>query len=380
MTILFATWAALILSIFFILYTYAIYPAVLYLYTRNMREPIEESKGSEASFRSLPSISIVTAVYNGESHLQKKLNNILNEVEYPRESIEWIIVDDGSTDGTADFLEKIEHDTIRVYTQPTRQGKPSALNVGVSHAKHELIVFCDIRQQVSSQAFHILASYFADPRVGAVSGMLEMDSTKGPGLYWKYERFIRLAESRMGSCVGATGALFAIRKETYEPLPKDCLLDDVYTPMQIACKGYAIHLAKDAKLYDQEADVGNEFARKVRTLSGNFQLLFDLPGLLSPRRNPLFFSFFSHKIMRLLCPYALLICFITSLYLAWLSGPFSWFLGFLVGGQVICYGLALWEGLTGKGGRLGRVGNTFVVLNAAAVVGAWRAITRNWRW
>src|SRR5690606_22223445 len=125
------------------------------------------------------------------------------------------------------------------------------------------------------------------------------------GVYWKYEAFIRKHESRVDSLVGATGALYAIRRALFRPLPDDSLVGDLFTPLQIALRGYRVVFEPEARIYDVEAAPGDEFARKARTLAGNFQLLHHLPRVFDPLRNRLFAQFASHKLMRLACPFAL---------------------------------------------------------------------------
>jgi cellulose synthase/poly-beta-1,6-N-acetylglucosamine synthase-like glycosyltransferase len=136
------------------------------------------------------------------------------------------------------------------------------------------------------------------------------------GLYWRYEKALRSMESEIHSIAGATGAIYAIRRELYEELPEDTILDDVLTPMRIVFKGKRTVFEARAKAYDGVACCPRaEYGRKVRTLCGNYQLLRALPMALSPWRNPIFVQFVSHKAGRLLVPWALLALFITNLFM-----------------------------------------------------------------
>jgi biofilm PGA synthesis N-glycosyltransferase PgaC len=240
--------------------------------------------------------------------------------------------------------------------------------------------FCDARQRVAPDALRALCSCLADPTVGAVSGELSIGDARGPGMYWRYEKAIRAAEGRLGSVPGATGARFAIRRRLWRALPPDCLLDDVFTPMQIMLRGYRVGFEPSARVFDEEVDLGGEFNRKARTLAGNFQLLRELPELLDPRRNRIFVQFLSHKLLRLACPYALVTLLGSNLVLvATLAPPWPFYVATLAG-QLGLYSLAGFEAATGHGGQLGRVGHTFVVLNLAAAAGLWRYLKGDFSW
>jgi hypothetical protein len=181
--------------------------------------------------------------------------------------------------------------------------------------------------------------------------------------------------------VGATGALYAIRRHLFKELPRGTLLDDVYTPLQIVLEGYRVLFQPEARVYDEEADVGAEFSRKARTLAGNFQLLEQLPAILNPVRNRVFLQYVSHKLLRLVCPYALAGLLGANIVLV-LTGAPGWPLyAATLGGQLAGYGLALKGALQGEGaGRLGRLSYTFVTLNLAAVEGLRRYLAGELSW
>ena len=185
------------------------------------------------------------------------------------------------------------------------------------------------------------------------------------GTYWTYEKWIRKAESRNGSVVGATGAIYAIRKGLYQKLPEETLLDDVLTPLSIVMQGYRVVYEGRAEAYDRvSANVQQEWRRKVRTLVGNWQLLRLKPALLSPAANPVLFRFLSHKIMRLLVPFLLMLAFEANLFLP--RFPYPLFLA----AQITCYAAAaaaaVFPGL--RHIRLFNLLYFFCVLNAAAAV------------
>jgi cellulose synthase/poly-beta-1,6-N-acetylglucosamine synthase-like glycosyltransferase len=353
-------------------YTYAGYPAGIAALARLRGRP--PRKGPYE-----PTVSVVMAAGNEERVIGRKLDNLL-ALDYPREKLQIIVVSDGSTDRTDAIVRGYEDRGVLLERVATRSGKPTAINRGVRRATGEVLLFCDARQRVDGAALRELTSCFADPEVGAVSGELYLGAERGPGLYWRYEKVIRQSEGLVDSVAGATGALFAVRRSLFEELPADCLLDDVFTPMQIMLRGYRVAFEPAARVFDEEADLKGEFARKARTLAGNFQVVRELPGLIDPRRNRIFLQFLSHKLLRLACPYALAGLLGSNLVLVVTGAP-PWPLYVAtLAGQLGLYGAAALEALTGRAGKVGRLGHTFVVLNLAAVAGLWRYLRGDLSW
>jgi cellulose synthase/poly-beta-1,6-N-acetylglucosamine synthase-like glycosyltransferase len=292
-------------------------------------------------------------------------------LDYPANLYDVVVVSDGSTDRTEVLLREIDDTRLRIVLNQLSRGKASGLNDGIAMSQGELVMFTDARQKVEPGALRILAENFADPEVGCVSGELMLgdlesgEAAEGVSLYWRVEKKVRELEAASGSVVGATGALYAVRRELLTTLPEGTILDDVFIPLQVAAQGKRVVFEPRARAWDRaDLGAGREFSRKVRTLSGNYQLLQLAPWILS-RRNPIRFEFVSHKLLRLVIPFALVIVFVTS---ALLPGTFyraSWFL------QVAFYGMSLVALLRLNLGLLSRGANaalTFVVLNTAAVV------------
>jgi cellulose synthase/poly-beta-1,6-N-acetylglucosamine synthase-like glycosyltransferase len=158
--------------------------------------------------------------------------------------------------------------------------------------------------------------------VGAASGELllldeaEQEAKTDVGLYWRYEKALRSMESEIHSVAGATGAIYAIRRELFQPLPEDTLVDDMVTPLRIVLAGKRAVFDPQAKAYDTVACCPTaEYGRKVRTLTGNYQLMAQLPQLFLPWKNPIFIQFLSHKVARLLVPHAMMAMFVTNLFM-----------------------------------------------------------------
>ena len=360
------------ISIAAILYTYIGYPVVVWLLGRLRNLKVSKSAVT-------PRVSVVIACHNEASNIEARIKNLL-ESDYPARLLEIVIISDGSTDFTADIARRYASNRVHVFAYDEQRGKATALNVGAEIASGEIIIFADARQWFEPDAIKELASNFADARVGAVSGELLLDGGanatvgEGVGLYWKYEKWIRKSESRFNSVIGATGAVYAIRRKLWQPLPKETILDDVYTPMQIALAGSRIVFDEKARAHDRATDsASREFSRKVRTLTGNYQLCQLMPRLLLPT-NALLFQFYSHKLMRLAAPIFFLILLAANLAIVALpsSATNTLFYEASLAAQIIFYASVLAGGYLLKHKRKVRLLNfayVFSVMNAAALVG-----------
>ena len=354
-------------SITAILYTYLGYPLLVWLGARCRRRTVRKAAAT-------PKVSVIIACHNEARHIEARLRNLLAS-DYPTEQLEVIVVSDGSTDLTAEIARRFASHRVRVFAYEQQQGKATALNVGVEMATGDIIVFADARQRFEARAIRELVANFVDSTVGAVSGELLLDGAGGVGesvgLYWKYEKWIRKSESRLGSVVGATGAIYAIRKSLWQPLPPMTILDDVYTPMQIAMAGHRVVFEEAARAYDQASgSARREFARKARTLTGNYQLCQLMPRLLVPT-SMLLLQFYSHKLMRLAAPIFLLLLFAVNV--AIITSPnAALFYSATLAAQLMFYACVAAGAALLKRQRKVRLLNfayVFSVMNAAALVG-----------
>ena len=359
-------------------YSYLGYPAWLWLRSRWSPRPVRRGFVESPA---APAVSALMVVRNEEAVIARKLENLLT-LDYPQAKLEVVVVSDGSSDRTPAILADYARDSglridarprVRTLLKPVSQGKAAGLNDAIKLATGEVLLFTDARQHIESGALRLLIENFADLDVGAVSGELMLgdpasgETGKGMGLYWRIEKKIRELESASGSVAGATGALYCARRSLLDasPLPEGTILDDVLLPMQIVRKGFRVIFDARARAWDSP-DLGEsrEFSRKVRTLSGNYQLLQLAPWLLRSE-NAIRFEFTSHKLSRLAVPFALLALLIASMFL-----PQPLYRAAL-GAQLAFYALSLaaLAGVnTGPLSRIADPARTFVVLNSAALV------------
>src|SRR6476469_5324939 len=291
--------------LFLVFHTYVGYPLLLAIWSLKKHRPIVRTYGT-------PRVTILIAAWNEERHIAARIENCFHQV-YPPEMLQILVVSDGSTDKTSAIVKSFGLDRVSLVELETRMGKAVALNVGVAAAQGEIIVFADARQSFSMTTVRELVANFADACVGAVSGELIVESdargaaAEGVGLYWTIEKWIRRHEAAIDSIVGATGAIYAIRRELFEALPPGTILDDLLTPMRIAMRGFRVVFEGRALAFDRVAqDYSNAFKRQVRTLAGNYQAMSLCPRLMKPWGNRLFLQFVSHKVYRLLAPLALM--------------------------------------------------------------------------
>jgi cellulose synthase/poly-beta-1,6-N-acetylglucosamine synthase-like glycosyltransferase len=299
---------------------------------------------------------------NEAGNVLPKMRNC-QELDYPPGRLQVIVSLDAPTDATSERLRDFAPRGVEIVSSPVRRGKAAAVNSGVAVATGEILVFGDAGQRLEPNALRELVANFADESVGAVSGALILlnehgrEACDGAGAYWRYEKALRAMESEIHSVPGATGAIYAVRRSLFAPLPVGTILDDVVVPMRIVLGGHRAIFDPAARAYDAVSDSAEcEYRRKRRTLTGNYQLLAEMPELLSCRRNPIFVQFISHKAGRLLVPYCLAALLVSNLFLmhgAYLAA---------FAGQVLFYCLAV----------LGRL-----IPNRAAIL-PYRFVLMNW--
>lgn len=306
-------------------YTYFVYPLILFVCyaLAQLRTDLRyllarrDRRVSALDAEELPGVTFVIAAYNEEENLRQKIAN-LREVDYPTGKLQIVIVSDGSTDATNEILNSVSDAHFEIVELPQRGGKASALNVAVSRAYHDLLVFSDASTLFAPDAVRKLVRHFADSSVGAVCGALRFqanaESQQTEGVYWKYESMIRLMEGRLGATLTASGAIYALRRDAWLPLAPGTVLDDFVVPVNARQQGYRVLYDPEAVALDfAPASIKGEFARRVRLAVGSFRSLGEflrarLPGFTR-------FAFFSHKLMRWIVPQLLLGVLVSNIFL-----------------------------------------------------------------
>ena len=325
-------------------YVYAGYPAVALLRARlrprtvaraveRRYHPATIPFADRRNHALAPRVSIVVVAYNEAASIEARIENLL-ALDYPLNRLEIIVGSDGSTDNTVELASRYQPFGVRVHALNRRCGKPAVLNALVPQTSGEIVLFADARQRFEPATLRALVANFADPAVGAVSGELMLEAAEGTAnaghgaaMYWRYEKMIRSAESRVDSTVGATGAIYAIRRSLFAPIPEDTLLDDVVIPLRIVRQGYRVVFEPGARAFDRmSATAAQEFGRKARTIAGTFQLFSRERWLFNPRRNRLWFATMSHKGIRLLLP-VLHAGALAANLMAAAAWPYQWLLG-----------------------------------------------------
>ena len=350
-----------ICSVAGILYVLLGYPMLVAVWARLFPKPVFKQFHPR-------SVSVVIPVRNGARWVERKIESLLGS-DYPGHLIEIIFVSDGSTDDTERIVAGYGDPRVRLLRLPAG-GKATAVSKGIEAVSSEIVAFTDARQEIDANALRHMIACFADPSVGVVTGELYIrkghnSQENNTGLYWRYEKAIRKNLSQIDALLGATGSIYAMRRELAGPIPPDTLLDDVYLPFTAAFKGFRIYFEEHAKAYDYPTPLHSEFWRKLRTQAGVYQTLMHFPGLLWPG-NRKFVHFLSHKIGRLLLPFAMIAIAISSFGL-----PHPWRESAILL-QLAFYGLALIDPLIPERAWLKRGSSlvrTFVVLVAAALSG-----------
>jgi cellulose synthase/poly-beta-1,6-N-acetylglucosamine synthase-like glycosyltransferase len=268
------------LSLFGILYPYVGYPAVLWVLGHFFGGPHSKRK-RDSQFH--PSVSIIVPVCNEEARIERKIANTA-ALRYPADRLQVLFVSDGSTDGTVELFRRQAPSTMTIIQLQARRGKASALNAGLEHATHDIIVFSDAAIDLHPDALRNIVQSFRDPRIGCVSGEDRIAESGGEGWYGRYELLVRRLESKVHSIVGASGSFYAQRRELCRPF-KEGLAPDFLSVIRTVEAGYRAVSDPDAiggmtSLKDSKL----EFERKIRTLIRGMTTLFSHTHVLNPLR------------------------------------------------------------------------------------------------
>ena len=314
---------------FIVFYAYIGYGILLFFLIR-IKRLFSGSKEKNLNLNYEPEVTLFIAAFNERDYVAKKVENSL-ELDYPEEKLHMFWVTDGSDDGTPDLLR--QYKGMEIHHLPERNGKIGAMNRGMKLVETPIVVFCDANTMLGKESIRRIIHLFRNPNVGCVSGekrIFNKDKDTaagaGEGLYWKYESTLKKWDAELYSVVGAAGELFAIRRELYQEVESDTLLDDFIISLRIAQKGYTIQYDPEAYAIETaSANVKEELKRKIRISAGGIQSVIRLRSLLNIfRYGTLSFQYISHRVLRwTLAPLSLLLMLIIGFYLALKTGIFD---------------------------------------------------------
>ena len=348
-----------------VVYPYAGYPALLWVWGCLVGRGWKPESEAPAIY---PSITMIIPACNEEKRIERKIENTA-ALRYPSDRLQVLFVSDGSTDRTVELIQKQAHAMMTLIERPVRQGKAAALNAGLVHATHEILVFTDAAIELEPDALRNIVQGFRDPAIGCISGEDKIPESGGEAWYGRYELLVRRLESKVHSIVGASGSFYAQRRKLCDPFTEG-MAPDFLSVLRTVEKGFrAVSEPGAVGTMTSVKDPKQEFERKVRTLIRGMAALFSYARVL----NPVCFGVFavemlSHKLLRWSVPFFLITALFSSVML--FESPLFLLCAVL---QIGFYLVALaafsgWRVV--RQSLLGKVALYFTMVNAAILV-AW---------
>lgn len=299
-------------SLAVVVYVYAVFPVIVLVRAKLRKRPYSQRDIT-------PSASLIIVAHNESQGIAARLENLLS-LDYPRDKVELIVASDGSADATETIVAEYAPRGIRLLAFP-RQGKIAALNAAVAQTQGEVLVFSDANSRFVRDALRALVRPLADPTVGGVVGDQryagpKAGSSVGEHRYWDFDRKLKQWQSEAGNVVSATGAIYAIRRRLFQPLPPG-VTDDFTISTGVIAQGYRLVFCPGAVAYEPAGNGRDEFWRKVRIANRGLRAVCLRRALLDPRRTGFYaLDLLSHKLLRRLTIYPLLLVLGTSAALA----------------------------------------------------------------
>jgi len=303
-----------IISCAVIAYTYAGYPALAYVLSRIFGRPARRADIT-------PKVSVIIAARNEERDIAAKIENAL-ALDYPKEKLEIIVASDSSTDRTDEIVRSYESRGVLLHRQTVRLGKSAAQNQAVRVSSGEILVFSDATTKWHADSVQRIVRSFADPEVGCVAGqLLYADPTasavgRGCSAYWSWEKQIRQSESRLGSLIGVSGCLYAVRRSCHRRLAGD-MIDDFVIASEIHLQGLRTVYEPEALAIEHtNRRAVEEFRMRVRVIEQTMSAFHRYRWLLSLRQRMFAFQLISHKVLRYTIPLFLMTAYASNFLVA----------------------------------------------------------------
>lgn len=360
------------LIIFIIFYTYAGYSLFILLLSLFINRPIKKKEV-------YPRVTFLITAYNEEHSIAAKLKNTLH-LDYPVEKLEVVVASDGSTDSTDTVVKQFHDQGVILKRVEGRVGKTETQNQTVAKATGDIIIFSDATTSYKEDAIRKIVRNYADPQVGAVSGRYEYINPTGAAvglgtvLFWKYENLIKRLQTRIQTITGCCGCIYSVRRDLYEPLPRD-IISDLVEPLKILEKGFRISFEPEAVAYEETTETSKEeFGMRVRVISRGMNGLWYMRNLFNPfKYGFISFQLFSHKVLRWMIPFMLPLLLISNFFLI---GKLFYNLCFIV--QILFYlgaGVGYLLDRSGKKAKLLALPLYYCVVNAASITAFFRTLT-----
>jgi cellulose synthase/poly-beta-1,6-N-acetylglucosamine synthase-like glycosyltransferase len=321
-----------------------------------------------------PSVSLLISAYNEEKVIEDKILNSLS-LNYPKELLEIVILSDGSEDNTDDIVSHYKKDGVLLRRYEGRIGKTACLNDAVSMCKSEIVIFSDANSRYDKDAVLHLVKHFVDSKIGLVTGHTIYNSknskevSKSIKFYSKIEKITKKYESAISSCVGADGAIFAIRRKLYRKL-NDSDINDLILPLHVVRQGYRSILEEKAFCIEEiSKTISDEGRRQSRITNRTLRALFNNFDLFNPLKYGIFsFELFAHKLLKFIIPHLLIVLFLINIFLT----KIGWAYAIIFAMQIAFYSLAimgLYSSKKNKKASFVAIPMTFTMSNYAILYG-----------
>jgi cellulose synthase/poly-beta-1,6-N-acetylglucosamine synthase-like glycosyltransferase len=352
------------LPVLAMMYHWLLYPLLLW-----GLGSVRSRQGRSVSIREWPFVSVVIAAYNEAQLIEAKIRNCI-ELDYPRERMEILVGSDCSTDGTDDIVRGFDDERIRLIRYEPQSGKTVVQNRLLVEARGDLVLCTDVDSLLTSKSLALMVKRMADPRVAVVNpryARVNMDGSAAESLYDRWETLVKRLEGRLGAMVGCNAYANLLRGSVATPIPEDTNLDDFVLGIRPFRMGYDVVTEPDALVVTQTETEGIEFRRKARINRGNLQALLRFLDLLHPKYGIKAWTYFSHKVLRMVIPFLLVCMLVASAVRS--SEPFYLTMLVLQGSFIASAPLVLL--VRGRWRRL-LVPQYYYLMNLALLVGFWQ--------